>query len=194
MCTFQTEDTELGSLIDDADVAENFLSNADRFGSFPFDCSRGVGNSIGYYSTDSADPCWTFMQNHHDQDIDPGTSTQTNLVNSLKTTTSVHDVNSEKPPFGARSVAVYSLSRGTRRAYQRVEHRFLTNDSDVWSHNAWDHVPPPEDQVETIEAALERQRSDPVHEEDKAKYNEKPARHWSVSVAAVKISQSIEFL
>ena len=41
-----------------------------------------------------------------------------------------------------------------------------------------DHVPPPDDQVETIAASLAKQRLAPVPDVDKPKYNEKPARHW----------------
>ncbi|TFY81432.1 hypothetical protein EWM64_g2580 [Hericium alpestre] len=76
---------------------------------------------------------------------------------SAKQTSSVHEIGAEKPPFGSR---------------------FLTNEADVWSQNAWDHVPPPDDQEETIARALERQRLAPVPDDDKHKYNEKPARHW----------------
>ncbi|KAG0704633.1 S-adenosyl-L-methionine-dependent methyltransferase [Suillus ampliporus] len=74
-----------------------------------------------------------------------------------KLSSSVHDINAEKPPFGSR---------------------FLTQDSDVWAQNAWDHVPPPEDQTETITASLARQRLVPVPENDKKTYNEKPAKYW----------------
>ncbi|KAL1940742.1 hypothetical protein VTO73DRAFT_7783 [Trametes versicolor] len=74
-----------------------------------------------------------------------------------KTASSVHDVSAEKPPFGSR---------------------FLTNEADVWSQNAWDHVPPPTDQDEVISAALNRQKSASVPDEEKPKYNDKPARHW----------------
>lgn len=63
--------------------------------------------------------------------------------------------------------------------------RFLTEDADVWSQNAWDHVPPPNDQDEVISAALNRQKSAPVPESDKAKYNDKPARHWCASTRRV---------
>ncbi|KAI0322784.1 S-adenosyl-L-methionine-dependent methyltransferase, partial [Amylostereum chailletii] len=55
---------------------------------------------------------------------------------------------------------------------------FLTKDADVWSQNAWDHVPPPDDQADTIAASLARQRAVPVPDTDKPKYNDKPARHW----------------
>ncbi|KAF8835980.1 methyltransferase [Paxillus ammoniavirescens] len=74
-----------------------------------------------------------------------------------KITSSVHDISAEKPPFGSR---------------------FLTGDSDVWAQNAWDHVPPPEDQVEAITTSLEKQRLAPVPMEDKEKYNSKPAKYW----------------
>ncbi|KAI0759338.1 S-adenosyl-L-methionine-dependent methyltransferase [Irpex lacteus] len=74
-----------------------------------------------------------------------------------RTASSVHDITAEKPPFGSR---------------------FLTNEADVWSQNAWDHVPPPDDQDETIAAALAKQRSAPVPDDEKSKYNEKPAKHW----------------
>lgn len=74
-----------------------------------------------------------------------------------KLSSSVHDINAEKPPFGSR---------------------FLTQDSDVWTQNAWDHVPPPENQTETINASLARQRLVPVPDDDKKNYNAKPAKYW----------------
>lgn len=60
--------------------------------------------------------------------------------------------------------------------------RFLTDEADVWSQNAWDHVPPPDDQDEIIAAALGKQRSAPVPEDEKTKYNEKPAKHWYLAL------------
>lgn len=59
--------------------------------------------------------------------------------------------------------------------------RFLTDEAEVWSQNAWDHVPPPDDQVEAIAASLSKQRLAPVPEDDKPKYNDKPSRHWFVN-------------
>ncbi|KLO19294.1 methyltransferase [Schizopora paradoxa] len=82
---------------------------------------------------------------------------QSHPTEPKKSTSSVHDHADEKPPFGSR---------------------FLTPDKDVWSKNAWDHVPPPDDQHEVISSSLARQRSKPVPEDEKHKYNEKPARHW----------------
>ncbi|KAF8628720.1 hypothetical protein AX17_005942 [Amanita inopinata Kibby_2008] len=78
-------------------------------------------------------------------------------MESIKSTSSVHEVNAEKPPFGSR---------------------FLTNEDEVWTHNAWDHVPPPKDQEEVIAASITRQKATPVPEEEKVKYNEKPAKYW----------------
>ena len=46
----------------------------------------------------------------------------------------------------------------------------MTDGADVWSQNAWDHVPPPDDQGEIIAAALAKQRSAPVPGDEKAKY------------------------
>ncbi|KAJ6580985.1 methyltransferase [Mycena capillaripes] len=86
--------------------------------------------------------------------MDPQASTSSSTV---KQTSSVHDITSEKPPFGSR---------------------FLTDETQVWSQNAWDHVPPPDDQEEIIAASLQKQRSAPVPENDKQKYNDRPARHW----------------
>ncbi|KAG2345928.1 methyltransferase [Suillus weaverae] len=79
------------------------------------------------------------------------------LARIPKLSSSVHDINAEKPPFGSR---------------------ILTQESDVWTQNAWDHVPPPEDQTETITASLARQRLVPVPEDDKKNYNAKPAKYW----------------
>jgi tRNAThr (cytosine32-N3)-methyltransferase len=56
----------------------------------------------------------------------------------------------------------------------------LTDEADVWSQNAWDHVPPPDDQVDAIAKSLLKQRLAPVPLEEKQKLNEKPAKHWYV--------------
>ena len=59
--------------------------------------------------------------------------------------------------------------------------RFLTDDQDVWDHNAWDRVPPPDDQDEIVAAAMAKQRSLPVPEDEKTKINTKPSRNWCLS-------------
>lgn len=90
---------------------------------------------------------------------------------------SVHDILEEKPPFGSRSACTVS-SGVWRNLYVG---RVLTEDADVWSQNAWDHVPPPDDQDEIIAAALVKQKGAPVPEDEMQKYNDKPARHWYVN-------------
>ncbi|TRM58721.1 S-adenosyl-L-methionine-dependent methyltransferase [Schizophyllum amplum] len=74
-----------------------------------------------------------------------------------KTTSSVHDAGKPLPPFGSR---------------------FLDDEARVWEHNAWDHVPPPDDQGERIAASLAKQRAAPVPEDEKDKYNGRPSKHW----------------
>jgi tRNAThr (cytosine32-N3)-methyltransferase len=64
--------------------------------------------------------------------------------------------------------------------------RFLTEDQDVWSHNAWDRVPPPDDQDEIVATAMAKQRSLPVPEEEKTKINAKPSRNWYLSWLGIR--------
>jgi len=96
---------------------------------------------------------------------------------SKKATSSVQDVNDEKPAFGSRCIFIYTLLLAPRRL-TKAHVRFLTDEADVWSQNAWDHVPPPDDQIETITKSLTKQKLNPVSSEEKLKVNEKPARHW----------------
>ncbi len=96
-------------------------------------------------------------------------------MEAKKTTSSVHEVGAEDPPFGSR----YVISAASVEAItESIVIRFLTDKDDVWAHNAWDHVPPPEDQAEIIAASLARQKGAPVPDDEKVKYNEKPAKHW----------------
>lgn len=69
--------------------------------------------------------------------------------------------------------------------------RFLTDDQDVWNHNAWDRVPPPDDQDEIVATAMAKQRSLPVPEEEKAKINAKPSRNWYIPRPAVHESHML---
>ncbi|KAG6830359.1 hypothetical protein H0H87_008365 [Tephrocybe sp. NHM501043] len=97
-------------------------------------------------------------------------------MSAAKSTSSVHDVGADKPPFGSRSDRFSVICAFI--SFSFFQSRFLTDESQVWSQNAWDHVPPPDDQMETINASLSKQRLTPVPDADKPKYNEKPARHW----------------
>ncbi|KAI0034489.1 S-adenosyl-L-methionine-dependent methyltransferase, partial [Vararia minispora EC-137] len=78
-------------------------------------------------------------------------------MDTAKSRSSVRDPANNFPVFGAR---------------------FLTAEDDVWAHNAWDHVAPPDDQDDAVAAALARQRAAPVAAPDRALYNDSPARHW----------------
>ena len=101
-----------------------------------------------------------------------------------KHTSSVQGIHhTQKPPFGSRKVpAVSNENHPLRISSLTHQHRFLTENDDVWSQNAWDHVPPPADQDATIAASLARQRAAPVPDDDKPKYNTRPAKHWSVPI------------
>lgn len=58
--------------------------------------------------------------------------------------------------------------------------RYLTDEAMVFEQNAWDHVPPPDDQDDRIQVALSRQRKAPVPEDKKDKYNSRPALYWDI--------------
>ena len=94
-----------------------------------------------------------------------------------KVTSSVQDVEEEKPAFGSRYYGYLPYCLGLLKV---VIYRFLTEDDDVWSQNAWDHVPPPDDQLEKITESLSKQRLKPVPQDEKEKYNSKPAKHWYI--------------
>ncbi|KDQ19101.1 hypothetical protein BOTBODRAFT_103483 [Botryobasidium botryosum FD-172 SS1] len=90
-------------------------------------------------------------------------------LNPPKSTSSVHDIGADAPPFGSRLHPPFRYD-------------------DVWSKSAWDHVPPPDDQKDRIEASLARQHSVPVPDDEKRmypglcpwnKYNDTPARFWN---------------
>lgn len=97
---------------------------------------------------------------------------------SPKRTSSVLPIHTRKPPFGSRKVPPPSVQFCPLISHLYL--RFLTENTDVWSQNAWDHVPPPADQHATIAASLARQHAAPVPDADKHKYNSKPAKHWFV--------------
>lgn len=58
--------------------------------------------------------------------------------------------------------------------------RFLKNEEDVFSHNAWDHVEWGEKQIEEAKKAIEAQYEYPVKEFDKNLYNSNPAKYWDI--------------
>ncbi|ODV94706.1 hypothetical protein PACTADRAFT_50566 [Pachysolen tannophilus NRRL Y-2460] len=58
--------------------------------------------------------------------------------------------------------------------------RFLENEDDVFSHNAWDHAEWGEEQRQEAEAKIAKQYDAPVDEFDKNLYNSNPARYWDI--------------
>lgn len=71
-----------------------------------------------------------------------------------------------------------SQGRPTDRPFQFGQ-RYLTNEDDVWNHNAWDHVEWGEEQREEAQRQLEAQAQTPVPEFDKNLYNSNPAKYWN---------------
>lgn len=58
--------------------------------------------------------------------------------------------------------------------------RYLTNDNDVFNHNAWDHVEWGEEQIEECQKLIEKQYDHPVSDFDKTRYNSAPAKYWDI--------------
>ncbi|KAJ9121088.1 hypothetical protein QFC24_005069 [Naganishia onofrii] len=56
--------------------------------------------------------------------------------------------------------------------------RFLTDEADVFSHNAWDHVTPPPEWEDDAKRVLDMQRQAQVSKEMKWAYNNNPAMYW----------------
>ena len=57
--------------------------------------------------------------------------------------------------------------------------RILTDENDVWNHNAWDQVEWGEEQKLEAERQLEAQQQTPVKDFDKNLYNSNPERYWN---------------
>lgn len=58
--------------------------------------------------------------------------------------------------------------------------RYLTDDNDVFDHNAWDHVEWGEEQVKEAQELISKQYDDPVRDFDKQLYNSNPAKYWDI--------------
>lgn len=56
--------------------------------------------------------------------------------------------------------------------------RLLTTDSDIWSHNAWDHVTPPASYYDQVAATLARQAETKLTLEEASSYHASPAKFW----------------
>ncbi|GMM37095.1 tRNA(Thr) (cytosine(32)-N(3))-methyltransferase [Saccharomycopsis crataegensis] len=58
--------------------------------------------------------------------------------------------------------------------------RYLTQEEDVFSRNAWDHVEWGEKEIKHAEEMIAKQYNDPVSQEDKERYNATPEKFWNV--------------
>lgn len=54
---------------------------------------------------------------------------------------------------------------------------------DVWSHNAWDHVTPPQEHLDAVEETLARQAEHPVPAQDAEQYHAQAASYWDAFYA-----------
>lgn len=62
--------------------------------------------------------------------------------------------------------------------------RLLKDDSDIWDHNAWDHVVPPAEHYEAVAETLARQAETKLSLEEAESFHEKPAGYWDVFYSA----------
>lgn len=58
--------------------------------------------------------------------------------------------------------------------------RFLSDQDDVFKHNAWDHVEWDDDQLDQFKKMIEVQYENPVKDFDKTLYNSNPAKYWDI--------------
>jgi len=83
-------------------------------------------------------------------------------MNPSKTASSV------APVDGAESSA-YDHTFGSRT---------LDEGDDVWSHNAWDHVVPPQEHTDMVEELLNKQAESRVCDDDAARYHAHASEYW----------------
>lgn len=58
--------------------------------------------------------------------------------------------------------------------------RLLTDEKDVFDHNAWDHVEWGQEQIDDAEKLIAKQYDEPVKDFDKKLYNSNPAKYWDI--------------
>lgn len=62
--------------------------------------------------------------------------------------------------------------------------RLLTSSSDIWSHNAWDHVTPPASHYDHVAETLARQAETRLSFEEAEEFHAKPAGYWDTFYSA----------
>lgn len=58
--------------------------------------------------------------------------------------------------------------------------RLLSNEEEVFNHNAWDHAEWGEEQIQQAQEMIAKQYDNPVKDFDKALYNANPAKYWDI--------------
>lgn len=58
--------------------------------------------------------------------------------------------------------------------------RYLTDDNDVFNHNAWDHVDWGQEQIDDAQKLIAKQYELPVTDFEKKLYNSNPAKYWDI--------------
>lgn len=77
----------------------------------------------------------------------------------------------EKPPLSSR------IGRDPPFVFGQ---RFLTEDANVFEHNAWDNVDWDEEQLKQFQESIKQQKENPVPEFNKTEYNSKPKKYWDL--------------
>lgn len=88
----------------------------------------------------------------------------------------------EEQPKSVRAVEEIgsSKSRFGRDSPFDFGQRFLTDESKVFSHNAWDNVSWDEEQLAEMQEKIKFQQEHPVSEFDCKRFNENPAKYWDL--------------
>lgn len=102
-----------------------------------------------------------------------GSVTDVSTIPSTMADTLVENVEAKetKPPVKSRIRTDKPYTFGQR---------FLQNDEDVFTHNAWDHVEFGDEQKQYAEELISKQHENPVSEFDKKNYNANPAKYWDI--------------
>jgi tRNAThr (cytosine32-N3)-methyltransferase len=72
------------------------------------------------------------------------------------------------------------LTNGKRTDPFQFGHRYLAPTDDVFEYNAWDHVVPDAEHEEYCQEQYEKQRSAPVSDFDKSRFNTNPEKWWDL--------------
>ncbi|WVF69618.1 hypothetical protein IAT40_004396 [Kwoniella sp. CBS 6097] len=111
--------------------------------------------------------------------LEPPISTATDGASQPSSSTAPAAVPATEIPAQGQRVADKWLKPNGPPVGATFGARFLTEEGDVFEHNAWDHVTLPDDFKERAEEIMELHRSSPVSEKLRDGYNAKPAHYWN---------------